>query len=200
MAGRKAAAAVVALLAACGSATSAPQLTRDPIAYLLSLDQLGAAGFSVETAPAHATAADLASGSVAAQRLSNDGLRAAATVSYSRDVDFATSNGPIVVIDTVERFASNGGAEDSFGADITERDMQPGEVATSAGPLGDQAHADTLVMNAPDGVAAVQIIVEWRVANAVVILALRGRYGGTRLNDALTLAHQQTSAQLNLSS
>lgn len=201
MAGRvPAAAAVAALLVACGPATSAPQLTRDPTAYLLSLDQLDDPGFTVDTAPAHETASELAGSSAAARRLTADGLTAAATVSYSRDVDFATSNGPVVVIDTVERFASDSGAAASFGADAAARDAQSGEVATSAGPLGDQAHADSVVKNAPDGIAAVQIIVEWRVTNAVVILTLQGRYGGTRLNDALTLAHQQTSAQLSLSS
>ena len=66
----------------------------------------------------------------------------------------------------------------------------------SAGPLGDEAHADSLVMTAPDGVQAVQVTLEWRVANLVVVLIARGRYGGTRLDDALVLAHRQTSIQL----
>ena len=132
----------------------------------------------------------------AASRLSDVGFDAAASVSFARTIDFATSNGPIEVIDTVARFAGDDGARAWFSADTKRRDGQSGEVAMSTGSLGDEAHADSLVATAPDGLQAVQVTVQWRVANVVVLLQVRGRYGGTRLNDALILAHKQTSAQL----
>ena len=198
MAGRMPTLAVAAtLLAACGPAVQAPGYGRDPQTYLLTIDQLVSPGFVAQAPPVHQDASAVAHGeAVVAQRLVHSGLLAAATVSYARTVDFPTSNGPVVIIDTVERFASTEGASMSFTADVDARDAMRGEVATSAGMLGDQAHADSLVMTAPDGIAAVQITLEWRVANVVVVLVLRGRYGGTRLEDALLLAHRQTSVQL----
>jgi hypothetical protein len=48
-------------------------------------------------------------------------------------------------------------------------------------------------------VTAVEITVEWRVNNLLDILVVRGRYGGTRLDDALLLAHRQTVPELGLS-
>ena len=183
------------LLAACGSAP--PAFTASPQTYLVAIDQLGSAGFTVESGTEASSPSDLARGDAAtARRLVNSGLRAAATVSYARVVDFPMSNGPVEVSDTVERFGSSDGASVSFAADLEARDAGHGEVAISTGPLGDEAHADSLVMTAPDGVPAVQITLEWRVANVVVVLVVRGRYGGTRLEDALLLAHRQTSMQL----
>jgi hypothetical protein len=41
----------------------------------------------------------------------------------------------------------------------------------------------------------VQITLEWRVANIINVLVVRGRYGGTRLDDALTLAQRVTPAE-----
>jgi len=190
-------AVLAAVVVACGSTATGPLLTRNPETYLLSIDQLESPGFTVDAAPAQQNVSEVAHGdAVVAQRLVHSGLNAASTVSFGRTVDFPTSNGPVEIIDTVERFASTDGASSSFAADINARDAMHGEVATSAGVLGDQAHADTLVITAPDGVAAVQVTLEWRVANVVVVLIVRGRYGGTRLDDALLLAHRQTSTQL----
>ena len=188
--------ALAVTLTACAS--TGPAFTGDPRQYLLTIDQMASADFTVDSAPAPQTAAALAAGdSAAAQRLTDDGLSAAASVTFARAVEFATSNGPVEVIDTVERFTSSAGAHASYAADIAARDAAHGEVATSTGALGDEAHADSLVMTAPDGLQAVQVVLEWRAANAVVVLTVRGRYGGTRLDDALVLAHRQASAQLN---
>ena len=132
----------------------------------------------------------------AASTLSDDGFDAAASISFARTIDFATSNGPIEVIDTVARFAGDSGAHSWFAADTTRRDSEAGEVSISAGSLGDEAHADSVVATAPGGLQAVQITLQWRVANVVVVLQVRGRYGGARLDDALVLAHRQTSTQL----
>ena len=199
MAGRMPTLAVaVSLLAACGPAAAAPRYSAPPKTYLLTIDQLVSPGFIVQTPPSEQDASVVAHGDAAvALRLAHNGLAAAATVSYARTVDFPTSNGPVEVTDTVERFASADGATASFTADVDARDATHGEVPTSAGVLGDQAHADSLVMTAPDGIDAVQVTLEWRVANVVVVLVLRGRYGGTRLEDALLLAHRQTSTQLS---
>ena len=167
---------LLAALTGCGASTA--MFTADPRHYLLTLDELSSPDFTVSS-----PAAPLAGGSQA-------------TVTFARTVDFATSNGPIEVIDAVARFASNGGAHAAYAHDIASRDAQQGEVAMSAGALGDEAHADSVVMTAPDGLQAVQVTLEWRVANLLITLVLRGRYGGTRLDDALTLAHTQTSSQL----
>ena len=188
--------ASAAAVAACGD-TSGPAFGGDSQRYLLAGDQMASPDFAVSAPPATRTAADLAAGdSAVAQRLTGDGLAGAASVTYARVVDFGTANGPIEVIDTVERFASSSGAHASYAADVAARDAASGEVPASTGALGDEAHADSLVKTAPDGLQAVQVIVEWRTANVVVLLTVRGRYGGTRLDDALLLAHRQESVQL----
>ena len=189
-------AVVVGTAASCGG-TSGPRFTMAPARYLLTVDQLASPDFSVDKPAGSVTPVTLAGGDQhAASQLSDDGFDAAASVSFSRAVDFATSNGPLEVIDTVARFAGNVGAHAWFSADTKRRDVQSGEVAMSTGSLGDEAHADSLVATAPDGLQAVQVTLQWRVANVVVLLQVRGRYGGTRLDDALILAHKQTSAQL----
>lgn len=147
--------------------------------------------------PAAVTAATLGGGdSKAVLQLDGAGFAAGASVTFARTVDFPTSNGPVEVIDTVARFRSTDGAHTWFAFDTKARDAEQGEVPASAGSLGDEAHADSIVATAPDGVQAVQVTLAWRVANVVVVLQVRGRYGGTRLDDALTLAHAQTSQQL----
>lgn len=189
-------AALTVAVAACGG-TLAPRFTADPQHYLLSLDQLETSDFAVDQTPAAVSAAALGGGdSKAVLQLDRAGFAAGAAVSYARTVDFGTSNGPVEVIDTVARFGGTGGAHAWFSFDTQKRDGEQGEVAMSAGPLGDEAAADSLVATAPDGIEAVQVSLEWRVANVVVVLQVRGRYGGTRLDDALTLAHAQTARQL----
>ena len=189
-------AALAGVAAACGGA-SGPRFTADPAHYLLRLDQLESADFSVDRAAAPVPPVTLAGGDQqAASGLTDDGFDAAASMSFARTIDFATSNGPIEVIDTVARFAGDSGAHSWFAADTKRRDSAKGEVPMSTGSLGDEAHADSLVATAPDGLQAVQITLQWRVANVVVLLQVRGRYGGARLEDALVLAHRQTSSQL----
>jgi hypothetical protein len=189
-------AALATVAAACGGSAS-PRYTADAQRYLLTLDQMVASDFTVAASPASLTATALAAGDAAvAQQLESNGLASAAQVTFARTVEFSTANGPVEVIDAVERFATADGAHASYRADVSRRDRQQGEVATSAGSLGDEAHADSLVATAPDGLQAVQIALEWRIANVIVLLQVRGRYGGTRLDDALVLAHRQTSTQL----
>lgn len=183
-------------VAACGSAPG-PRFTANAKRYLLTLDQMQSPGFVVDVAPATVPASALAGGNATvAQQLTADGLADAGQVTFSRTVDFATANGPVEVIDTVERFTADGGAHSTFQADVSRRDREQGEVAMSTGALGDESHADSLLATTPGGQQAVQITVQWRVANVVVVLQVRGRYGGTRLDDALFLAHAQTSKQL----
>lgn len=154
-------------------------------------------GFVVDVAPATVPATALGGGdAVVAQRLAADGLADAGQVTFSRTVNFGTANGPVEVIDTVERFSADAGAHSSYQADVSHRDGEKGEVAMSTGALGDEAHADSLLATTPDGLQAVQITLQWRVANVVVVLEVRGRYGGTRLDDALILAHAQIAKQL----
>ena len=189
-------AGLVTAATACGGA-GGPRFTGAPTQYLLTLSQLESPDFSVDKPAASATPIIVAGGDQeAANQLSDDGFDAAASISFSRTIDFGTSNGPIEVIDTVARFAGDAGAHSWFSADSTRRDRGSGEVALSTGALGDEAHADSQVATAPDGLQAVQITLQWRVANVVVVLQVRGRYGGTRLDDALVLAHKQTSSQL----
>ena len=198
-----------AALSACGSGTQAGVLTGDPSRYLLTLDQLVSPDFHVYTA-AHAidaTAIATPASSATAtsptpdasvlRRLQQSNLRAASTVSFSRLVnfdtrDFATSDGPLFLISTLERFATVAGAVATYRADIKARDAS-GENPLSTGPLGDAAHADSVVRETSGGAQAVQITVEWRFMNLVNVLVVRGRYGGARLLDALTLAHRQAA-------
>jgi hypothetical protein len=103
--------------------------------------------------------------------------------------------------DTVEEFGSATGAATLFGKDIARLDDIAGAVAVSAGSLVDAAHATTRALVEPaSGVRVVEITVEWRVANLLDILVVRGRDGGTRPDDALVLAHNQTASELGLAS
>lgn len=184
------------VVVACGGATG-PRFTANAKHYLLTLDEMQSPGFTVTAKPSTLSASTLAAGDAAVgQRLASSGLDDAAGVTFARTVDFATANGPVEVIDTVERFSSDAAAHSSYRADVARRDGEQGEVAMSTGALGDEAHADSLLAATPGGLQAVQITVQWRVANVVVVLQARGRYGGTRLDDALPLAHAQTSNQL----
>ncbi|MGH7687076.1 MAG: hypothetical protein ACREN2_09710 [Candidatus Dormibacteria bacterium] len=184
------------VLVSCGD-SSAARFTADASRYLLTIDQLESSDFTVDQAAAPVTATTLAGNdSKTALDLDLYGLAGAASVTYARTIDFATSNGPIEVIDTLSRFATNDGAHSWFALETKHRDGESGEAPVSAGALGDEAHADSNLATTADGLQAVQVSLEWRVANVVVLLQVRGRYGGTRLDDALTLAHRQTSTQL----
>lgn len=178
-------------LAACGSVS--PSLsTGDPLHDLITIDQLVAPDFTATSAPAHIDAATIAAGDGAVlSSLKTDGLQAAARVEYQRDVNFSTSNGPIDIVATVERFAGIGGATSAYGAGVRQLDGVAGAVPVSTGPLGDEAHSTSVVRAAPGGLQAVEITVVWRVRNLVDVMVVRGRYGGTRLEDALVLCGLQ---------
>ena len=103
-------------------------------------------------------------------------LQSAASVEYQRTIDFGTSNGPIDIVATVERFAGAGGASSAYSASVRRLDSVQGAVPASTGPLGDEAHSISVVRTAPDGLQAVEITVVWRVANLVNIII---RAGGT---------------------
>lgn len=178
-------------LAACGD--SPALLTGDPVHDLITLDQLVTPDFTVTTAPGHVDATTLAAGAAGlASALARDGLQSAAHVEFQRGADFSTSNGPIDVVATVERFAAVGGASSAYSASVQYLDSIAGAVRTSTGPLGDAAHAISVVRTTSGGLQAVEITVVWRVANLVNLIVARGRYGGTRLDDALVLAGVQT--------
>jgi hypothetical protein len=190
---------VVALtLAACGSAagSSAPPLTAPPSHYLLTIDQLVTPDFTVAEATHMVDAHTLSGGdSALQQQMHNDGFRRAARVAYFRQVELATSNGPLEVIATVESFADAGGAHQFFATDVDRLDSLPDQTPVSAGSIGDEAHADSQVSTAPGGISVVQVTLEWRVSNLLNVLVVRGRYGGTRLDDALILAHRMTAKE-----
>lgn len=179
-------------LGASGCATSSLS-TDDPLRYLITIDQLVAPDFTETSPPAHIDAAALAAGDTStASALSKDGLQSAARVQYQRAVEFGVSNGPIDVVATVERFGDVSGASSAYGVSVRQVDAIAGAVQTSTGPLGDEAHAVSVVRTTSSGIEAVEITVVWRVGNLVNIVVARGRYGGTRLDDALLLAGLQT--------
>ena len=185
--------AFVVMLSGCGSA-GATLATGNPTSYLITIDQLIAPNFTVSSAAKHVTADTLANGdSAVAASLATDGLTSAASIEYQRAADFSTANGPLEVVATAMQFASVAGATSAYTAGVRQLDALPGATPTSTGPLGDEAHAISVVKTTTGGLSAVEITLEWRVDNIVNILVTRGRYGGTRLDDALVLANLQTA-------
>jgi hypothetical protein len=184
--------AAVMSMAACGG--TAPSLaTGDPLHDLITLDQLVAPDFTVSSPAAHVDASTLAAGDTAlATALTSGGLQSAASVEYQRGIDFSTSNGPTDVVATVMRFASITGASSAYNADVKQLDAISGAVPASTGPLGDEGHSISVVRTTAGGLQAVEITVVWRLGKLVNIIITRGRYGGTRLDDALVLAGVQT--------
>jgi hypothetical protein len=179
-------------LAACGG-TATSLATGDPLHALITLDQLVVPNFTVSSPAAHVDASTLADGDATlAAALTADGLQSAASVEYQRGVDFSTSNGPIDVVATVMRFASIAGASSAYNANVKRLDAMSGAVPASTGPLGDEGHSISVVRTTSGGLQAVEIDVVWRLGNLVNIIIARGRYGGTRLDDALVLAGVQT--------
>jgi hypothetical protein len=179
-------------LSSCGDSTQS-LATGDPIHDLITLDQLVAPDFTVSNPAAHVTASTLAAGDASlAAALTSAGLRSAASVEYQRGVDFSTSNGPIDVVATVMQFASIAGASSAYSANVKGLDAISGAVPASTGPLGDGGHSISVVRTTSGGLQAVEITVVWRLGNLVNIIIARGRYGGTRLDDALILAGVQT--------
>jgi hypothetical protein len=189
-----------AAIAGCDG-TSAAVLRGAPKSYLLSIDQLVAPDFAVDVPPHVLAAGEIAAtGSTLGQQVAAAGLVGAASEDFFRvSADLAVLNGPVQVTDTVEEFSSATGAATVYHASVTNLDAVSGSVPVSTGSLGDEAHATMRRAAAPGGVTAVEITVEWRVNNLLDILVVRGRYGGTRLDDALLLAHRQTVTELGLS-
>lgn len=192
---RRAGQLVALLLAITACAGSHAALSMgNPLGYLISIDQLVAPNFTASTTAALVDASALAGGAIGtATALTHDGLQSAARVEYQRAEDFSTANGPLDVVATVERFAGVSGARAAYLAGVQQLDARPGATPTSTGPLGDDAHAISVVKTTSGGLSAVEITVEWRVANLVNIIVARGRYGGTRLDDVLVLADRQTA-------
>lgn len=192
---------VASLTAGCGTAIAPATLQGTPRSYLLTVDQLVAPDFVVDR-PAHdVSVADIAAtDTTRAAHLAAAGLHAAAAVDFFRSTaNIALENGPIQVSDTVESFAAAAGAASTFSDDIVRLDAVTGATSVSAGPLGDAAHATTRTVGDPaSGVRLVEVAVEWRVDNLIDVLLVRGRDGGTRVDDALVLAHRQTITELGL--
>jgi hypothetical protein len=179
-------------LAGCaGAAAGVATVTATPLHALLGIDQLGDPGFTVYTAPHQESAVQVAGSAAGASRLDADGWLSAASVRYTRQEDFSVADGPVDVISTAERFASAGGAAAAFSDAVASLDAMPGVTQISTGPLGDAAHAVQLVRPLPTGLSAVQYTVEWRVANMLNVLVIRGRNGGTSIEDALGLCYAQ---------
>ncbi|MHB8718771.1 MAG: hypothetical protein ACYDAC_07760 [Candidatus Dormibacteria bacterium] len=188
--------AASALLAACGQGAAAERAPAPPVTQLLTVDQLVAPDFSADV-PAHAitAAAVTALDGTGAALLQGNGWRGAAQVDFFRqDSNLAQLDGPVEIQDTAVAFASAAGAHAVFAGDAVHLDSVPGSIAVSTGALGDEAHATQRVVTVA-GVDAVEFTVEWRVGSLVDILVVRGRWGGTRLADALLLAHTQTSTE-----
>ena len=194
------AASVATVVAGCGGAAAATVLRGEPSTYLLGIDQLVSPDFTIDVAPRSLTPAAIAdSGGESRPELAKAGLIAGAGEDFFRSAGIlADANGPLQVDDTVEEFASAAGAGSVYTADVTRLDAVPGAAAISTGALGDAAHATTRTATAADGTAAVEFTVEWRVDNLLDVLVVRGRAGGTRLDDALLLAHRQTVTELGL--
>ena len=193
--------ALVAILAGCGTSTSASTLHAAPSTYLLSLDQLVAPDFTVDQ-PVHALSiTDVAAGDTEkAAQLADAGFTSGAAVDFFRETaNLAAANGPVQIGDTVEEFGSTAGAATLFGRDVARLDNVAGALAVSTGSLGDASHSTTRALVDPaSGVRVVEITVEWRVGNLLDVLVVRGRDGGTRPDDALVLAHNQTASELGL--
>jgi hypothetical protein len=190
--------ALVACVAGCSSSSSGLR-TGNPLGYLITVDQLVEPNFTVYSTAAAVDASALAGGDpTTAAALSHDGLQSAARVEFQRAEDFSIANGPIDVVATVERFKAVAGASSTYSADVRQLDGRSGAMPISTGPLGDAAHAISVVKTTAGGLSAVEITIEWRVGNLVNIIVARGRYGGTRLEDALVLANRQTANEVNV--
>jgi hypothetical protein len=195
------AASVATIVAGCGGAAAPAVLRGEPSSYLLTIDQMVSPDFTLDTTPHALNPAEIAaSGGGAAAQLSAEGFLAGAGEQFFRPTGtLADANGPLEVGDTVEEFSSQAGAAAVYGADVARLNSVPGATAVSTGALGDAAHATTRTATAADGTVAVEFTVEWRVGNLLDALVVRGRNGGTRVDDALLLAHRQTITELGLS-
>ena len=174
-----------------------PHLGGSPVGYVARLDDMPEPGFAADRAAALASAAEIGGGDAAvAAELKADGMETGAEATYFRPVPaLATANGAIEVMTSAVRFGSLAGAARAYAAAVRRRDAVTGALPLSAGAVGDEAHADMLLVRAPQSVQLVQETVTFRVLNVLDTVVVRGRYGGTRLEDALTVARHQASHQ-----
>jgi hypothetical protein len=190
-------------LAGCGgvagsSTAGGPPLRTLPASdYVLRLDELPDPGFAIVSPVSAVDATTLAGGDSA--RLSlfhNEGLEQASSARYFRAVpSLATSNGPIDVTSTVERFGTAAGAHRAFGDQVTHDDSLSGSTALSAGAIADEGHATLLTTAAADGTPLSQTTLVWRSVNLVCVLVVRQRLAGSPLQAALLLATPQLARQ-----
>jgi len=193
------------VLTACSGTNASPSPTpsrfaQPASAYLLTLDELRVAGFTLDEQP-HSIGFDAASAGdpQLAIALRAAPLQDGSTERFFRTVpDLGSANGFIDVRSTVLRFATTGAAHRAFLAEVRHTDAVPHIVPDSTDALGDEAHADELTETSPDGVQVVELTVIMRNVNLVELLVVRGRLGGTSLGDALILAHRQLSGQLSV--
>jgi hypothetical protein len=174
---------------ACGSSVPTT-LDGAPGSYLITLSQLTSPDFIVYAAVRQVGAGWLDEASSTTVR--KDGLVRAAAVEYDRNVSFSTSNGPITLTVAVASFATTAGAAAAMIRLDTALDARNGAVPVSTGPLGEGGHATT-TQGTVEGVAALQIILVWRVDNLVNSLVAEGRLGGLQLDQILPLAAAQTA-------
>jgi hypothetical protein len=181
--------AACALLAACGSGPSTVAYGSPLGRFLLTVSEMGASGFTVQKAEHSVDAGWLSLTAAAPVRAA--GFQSAVEVDFLRNAgDLSTSNGPVDVRAGVALFPSGDAAQTALSDEATGLLARPGAEEISTGVLGDSALATTELATF-HGVQVVQITVVWRAANLLNSIVIHGRYGGARLDDALTLAHQQ---------
>ena len=175
-----------------------PLLRGEPSAYLLTIDQLVSPDFTLDP-PRTADGADIAAAATRRRRGCSAGWSAAAEEFFRAAASLADANGPLQVRDTVEEFASARGA-----AAVLQRRRRPRSTPLPVPRRLHRARSATpptpprAPPPPPTGRVVVEITVEWRVDNLLDVLVVRGRDGGTRLDDALLLAHRQTVTELGL--
>lgn len=189
-------AVAVLLVTSCGSGSEQGLRTQNPITYLLRLNQLDSPGFVIDQkAQSQTTEQIAASTSASINDLQANSIQAAAAVHFFRSVSsLATANGPVDIASIVEQFPSSASASKAMNAEVARRESDTNQTPTSTGPLGDEASGDVSIAHTAntEKTPVVQITLEWRVGNLVNLLVVRGRYGGTHIDDALKLAHRVT--------
>ena len=177
----------------CGGSASPRHLSGTAAAYVLTIDQVRDAGFiTIEPVAATGAAQLVVDDELRAHQLEGAGLRDAARVRYFRTVtDLRSTNGPVDITATVAFFEDEPTASHALSLTVASIEAKTGEQAVSTGDLGDEAHADQITAADDSGTSLVQFTVQWRIANVLNQLTIRGRAGGTRIADALRLAHRQ---------
>ena len=186
----------LAAAVACGGPVTVDRYGPPLGRYLLTLSEMGTADFVVQQ-PEHAIGPDWLS-LTAAGAVRDAGFQSGVEVDFLRSNagDLAVVNGPTDVRASVATFGDDDSAQRALVAEATGLLARKGAEEISTGVLGDSAMA-TSELATFQGVDVVQITVVWRSANLVNSIVIHGRYGGARLDDALTLAHRQQENELN---